>query len=166
LLPCNCPQWWRRFLLVASLPFVLLAGILLCSWVAPQLTAAWQQVQLWVTQAETARATDVQAKVALLRRAQPTGDAPRAAPPDLSVRRGQAVDDVRAVRRSGQDGPERDACLRIPVDVGRPLPVPTLLALEAACHTPALWVKAGYTQERTLAEVLYGPLPAAAPRPR
>jgi hypothetical protein len=101
-----------------------------------------------------APATDVQTKVAQLRRAQPTGDAPRAGLPDLSVRRAQAIEDVRTVRHYAQDGPARDACLRIPVDFGRPLPVPTLLALEAACHPP------------TLGEVLYGPLPAAAPRPR
>jgi hypothetical protein len=109
-----------------------------------------------------APATDVQTKVAHLRRAQPTGDAPRAGLPDLSARRGQAIDDVRTVRRYGQDGPARDACLRIPVDFGRPLPEGTLLALEAACHPLALRVRAGSTQERTLAEVLYGPLPTAA----
>jgi len=134
-------------------------ALLLGAWLGGSLAWQWG-TRTWEDVVQRARrvaqgpapATDVQMKVAQVRRAQPTGDAPRAGLPDLSVRRAQAIEDLRTVRRSGQAGPAREACLRIPVDLGRPLPVPTLLALEAACHPP------------TLGEVLYGPLPAAAPR--
>jgi len=144
-------------------------ALLLGAWLGG--TLAWQWgTRTWDDMVQRARsvaqgqapATDAQTKVAQLRRAQPTGDAQRAGLPDLSVRRAQAIEDLRAVRHFAQDGPARDACLRIPVDLGRPLPERTLLALEAACHPPALGVHAGSTQERTLGEVLYGSLPAAA----
>jgi hypothetical protein len=146
-------------------------AVLLGAWLVG--TLAWQWgTRTWDDVVQRSRsvaqgpapATDVQTKVAQLRRAQPTEDAQRAGLPDLSVRRAQAINDVRTVRRYGQDGPAREACLRIPVDLGRPLPERTLLALEAACHPLALRVPAGSTQERSLGEVLYGPLPATAPR--
>jgi hypothetical protein len=93
----------------------------------------------------------------------------------LTTRRTQAIDDLRLVRYEVQDGPARDACLRIPVDFGQPMPERTLLALEATCHPLAAALRAAYersqryrpldgfpTGEDTLGEALYGPRPVAA----
>ncbi len=83
-------------------------AILLGAWLFG--TLAWQwSTRTWDDVVQRSRrvaqgpapATDVQTKVAQLRRAQPTGDAQRAGLPDLSVRRVQAIDDLRTVRRSG-----------------------------------------------------------------
>jgi hypothetical protein len=146
-------------------------ALLLGAWLCGSLAWQWGS-RTWDDAVHRARPVaqwqapvpDLTTPDAQVRRAQPAGDAQRAGLPDLSVRRGQAIDDMRTVRHYAQDGPARDACLRIPVDLVRPLPERTLLALEAACHPLALRVQAGDIQQRTLAEVLYGPLPAAAPR--
>ncbi len=93
----------------------------------------------------------------------------------LTRRRTQAIDDLRLVRYEVQDGPARDACLRIPVDFGQPMPERTLKALEATCHPLAAALVAAQERARryrplegfptgkdTLGEALYGPRPVAA----